>query len=134
MKRRILIVDDEKTFQFSAQIALRRAGYRTEAAGDGVEALGKILESEERSDPFDLLLLDIRMPRMSGVELIDELIRRGKFLPTVVISSFLDRGLILELESKGCSTILEKPFPPQELVGTIDDTLLKLSASTAQGE
>ncbi|NJD62776.1 MAG: response regulator [Deltaproteobacteria bacterium] len=132
MKRNILVVDDEKTFQFSAQIALRRAGYRTEAAGDGEEALGKILDSDARDDPFDLLVLDIRMPRMSGVELIDELIRRGKFIPTIVISSFLDRGLIRELESKGCSTILEKPFPPQELVGTIEDTLSKLATSTAQ--
>lgn len=131
MKKHILVVDDENTFQFSAQLALRRAGYRTEAAGDGMEALEKILESEERSDPFDLLVLDIRMPRMSGSELIDELIRRGKSLPTIVISCFLDRELIRDLEGKGCSTILEKPFPPQELVGTIDDTLSKHEISAA---
>jgi len=134
MKKHILVVDDEKTFQFSAEIALRRAGYRTEAAGDGMEALGKILGSEEKGDPFDLLVLDIRMPRMSGVELIDELIRRRKFLPTIVISCFLDRALALDLEEKGCSAILEKPFPPEELVERIDDTLSKLVIPAANHE
>lgn len=134
MKKKILVVDDEKTFQFSAEIALRRAGYRTGTASDGMGALERILESEESGDPFDLLVLDIRMPGMSGVELIDELIRRGKFLPTIVISCFLDRALVLDLGKKGCSAILEKPFPPQELVGMIDDMLSKPAFPAARGE
>jgi FixJ family two-component response regulator len=99
-----------------------------------MEALGKILGSDEKGDPFDLLVLDIRMPRMSGVELIDELIRRRKFLPTIVISCFLDRALALDLEEKGCSAILEKPFPPEELVERIDDTLSKLVIPAANHE
>ncbi len=121
MGKHILVVDDEREFRFSAEIALRRAGYRAEVAGDGTEALDKIAESEERKDPFDLIVLDIRMPRMSGVELMDEMGRRGIFVPVFVMTCFVEKGLARELNAKGCFDVIEKPFPPQELVGRIAD-------------
>jgi CheY-like chemotaxis protein len=126
--KHILIVDDEKEFLFSAEIALRNAGYRTEAAIDGKKALVKIREAQDRSDPFDLLVLDIRMPGMSGVELIDELNRREIVLPALVMSAYIEKPLTRELEKKGCFDIIEKPFPPKELVGRIAEVLSKLAS------
>lgn len=126
MVKHILIVDDEKEFLFSAEIALRNAGYRTEAAIDGRRALVKIREAQDRRDPFDLLVLDIRMPGMSGVELIEELNRREIVLPVLVMSAYIEKPLTRELEKKGCLNIIEKPFPPKELVGRIADVLSKL--------
>jgi CheY-like chemotaxis protein len=127
MGKHILVVDDEREFQFSAEIALRKAGYRAEAAGDGLEALEKITGSEERSDPFDLIVLDIRMPRMTGIELLDEMGRRGIFIPVFVMTCFVEKGLARELEGKGCLDVIEKPFPPQELVGRIGELFAKVS-------
>ena len=125
MVKHILIVDDEKEFLFSAEIALRNAGYRTEAAIDGRKALAKIREAQDRSDPFDLLVLDIRMPGMSGVELIEELTRKEILLPALIMSAYIEKPLTRELEKKGCFNIIEKPFPPKELVGRIADVLSK---------
>ena len=121
MGKHILVVDDEREFQFSAEIALRRAGYHAEAASDGIEALEKISESEERKDPFELIVLDIRMPGMSGVELMNEMRRRGIHIPVFVMTCFVEKGLARELNDKGCFDIIEKPFPPQELVSRIAD-------------
>jgi len=121
MGKHILVVDDEREFRFSAEIALRRAGYRAEVAGDGMEALVKLAESVERKDPFDLIVLDIRMPGMSGVELMDEMSRREIFVPVFVMTCFVEKGLARELNARGCFDIIEKPFPPQELVSRIAD-------------
>lgn len=125
MEKYILIVDDEKEFLFSVEIALRNAGYRTEAAIDGKSALSKILEAQDRSDPFHLLVLDLRMPGMSGLELIEELCRRETRLPALVMSAYFEKQITRELEKKGCFNVIEKPFPPKELVGRIRDVLSK---------
>lgn len=119
MKKQILLVDDEEEFRFAAGVALRQAGYGIEAAGDGLEALGKILAAQENGEPFDLLVLDIRMPGMSGTELIDVLRRRGISLPVFVMTCFGDKALLDELKGKGCRDVIEKPFRPRDLVDRV---------------
>jgi CheY-like chemotaxis protein len=123
MAKHILLVDDEEEFRFSAGVALRQAGYRIDMAGDGREALEKILVSREGTEPFDLLVLDIRMPGMSGTELIDELRSRDISLPVFVMTCFGDKALLDELGSKGCRAVIEKPFRPRDLVDRIASLL-----------
>ena len=121
-KKSILIVDDEASFCFSACVALRRKGYRVTEAADGRQALAVVLESRQRGDPFDLVVTDIRMPEMSGIELIDALKEHGVSVPLCAITCFGDHALVAELSGKGCREYLEKPFPPEvlvERVGTI---------------
>jgi len=121
-RKSILIVDDEASFRFSAGVALRRNGYRVTEAGDGKQALAAVLESRRRGDPFDLVVTDIRMPELSGIELIDALKEHGVSVPICAITCFGDEALVAELSGKGCREYLEKPFPPEELVtwiGTI---------------
>lgn len=119
----ILIVDDEASFRFSAGVALRRSGYRVTEAGDGKQALEKVLDARERSDPFHLVVTDIRMPVSSGLELIDALKQHGVSVPVCAITCFGDRALVSELLSKGCGEYLEKPFEPEELVERIGTIL-----------
>jgi DNA-binding NtrC family response regulator len=120
---RVLFVDDEQGFRFAAGVALRRGGYRVEEAADGKEALAKILSAQDAGDPFDLVVTDIRMPAMSGVELIDALAERGNRTAVCAITCFGDRSLVAELAGKGCSEYLEKPFDPEKLVAWVGGQL-----------
>ena len=120
--KRILIVDDEPDFRLSAGIALRRAGYLTEEAADGAEVLEAIQSGKERS-LFDLLLVDIQMPCLSGAELIDELRKRAIDTPVLIVSGFADTTLQDEFLRKGCTAFLAKPFEFQQLVRRVDEIL-----------
>ena len=75
----ILIVDDDRTTRFFLHKVLRKAGYSTRVAKDGVEALKTL-----RSHRFDLLLLDVWMPRMNGLELLEKMGTR-KSRPRVIV-------------------------------------------------
>ncbi len=121
MPKHILIVDDEPAFRFSAGIALRQSGYITSEAEDGREALGMICVKESRVAPFDAILLDIQMPKMTGLELIDEVKAQGvEMPPVIVISGYADEAMVADLEKKGYSALLHKPFEPTEMVKMID--------------
>lgn len=120
---RVLFVDDESGFRFAAAVALRRGGYRVEEAADGKEALAKILSARDAGDPFDLVVTDIRMPAMSGIELIDALVKRGDRTAVCAITCFGDKALVAELAGKGCTAHLEKPFDPEKLVAWVGGQL-----------
>jgi DNA-binding response OmpR family regulator len=116
---RILLVDDEAPFRFSATVALRRSGFRVAEAPDGKEALSAILEARDAGDPFHLVVTDIRMPEMSGMELIDALALHRIRTPVCAITCYGDQDLVTELAAKGCAEYLEKPFSPDDLVQRI---------------
>ncbi|HEX9191984.1 MAG TPA: response regulator [Candidatus Deferrimicrobiaceae bacterium] len=119
----ILIVDDEEGFRFGAVVALRRGGYRVSEAGNGGEALEKILSARDAGDPVRLVVTDIRMPVMSGIELIDALRERGVDTAFCAITCFGDQTLVSELAGKGCTDYLEKPFSPDDLVRRLREIL-----------
>lgn len=132
-RKKILLVDDEPDFLFSASVALRKAGYDVMEAGNGREALGRVLEARGASEPFSLIVTDIRMPLMSGLELVDELQRIGISVPVVAITGFGDKSLAADLEARGCVEYLEKPFKPEELVERIGD-VFRRGKRSASGE
>jgi two-component system OmpR family response regulator len=116
-ERLILIVDDDPHIREVVRFALRGAGYLTEEAGDGRAAL--ILFEERRPD---LIVLDIMMPEMDGVEVCRSLRSRSN-VPIVFLSSRdeeVDRILGLEL---GGDDYLTKPFSPRELVARVKAVL-----------
>lgn len=124
MLKHILIVDDEPSFRFSASLALRQAGYLTSEAEDGRKALSMICVQEKCVAPFDAILLDIQMPKMTGLELIDEVKAQGVDMPPViVISGYADESMVTDLKQKGCNALLHKPFEPTEMVTMIDQVL-----------
>jgi len=127
---RILLVDDEPAFRFAAGVALRRDGYRVEEAADGKEALGKALSARNDGDPFRLVVTDIRMPVMSGIELIEALREHGVGTSLCAITCFGDRALVSELAGKGCADYLEKPFAPEELLKRVGEMLGKEQEET----
>jgi len=125
-KPHILLVDDEANFRFSAGVALRKAGYKVTEAADGSEALSVAIEAWFRQvDPIALVLTDIRMPGMSGLELIGGMQGYGIDTPVLVLSGFADRQMVEKLRAAGCTDVLEKPFGPEALVRYVEGILGK---------
>jgi two-component system phosphate regulon response regulator PhoB len=113
VKNRILVVDDEPDVLDLVTYNLSQAGFQTETAADGAEALRKA-----RSAAPDLILLDLMLPEMDGLEVCKLLRRDAKTsaIPIIMLTaraSEIDRVLGLEL---GAADYVSKPFSPRELV------------------
>ena len=126
MKKQILIVEDEPEIRECARLALIKAGYKVTLAGDGKEALDYIRDNGS----FDLIVTDLHMPVMGGFELIETLIGIGSKIPVLVISGFLEEGIIPKLQSLDGSDILCKPFTLQELAKKVESILARMALST----
>ena len=123
--RTILLVDDDKNLREVARYALSQAGFRVEEAANGRDAL-----AAARAHPPDLVVLDVRMPEMDGLETCREL-RKTSRVPIVFLSSAdeeIDRVLGLEL---GGDDYLGKPFSPRELVARAKAVLRRLEPQVA---
>jgi len=112
----ILVVDDESTIRDLAQMILEDAGYRVVLAQNGKEALQKI-----QAEAPDLVLLDMVMPEMSGLEVCKRLKSdpKTKLIP-VVMFTVLGRDTDVEKAKQGgCDSYFVKPFTPSYLVAEV---------------
>jgi len=109
--RRILIVDDEEAMRHMLMLLLNREGYASTAVGSAEAALGEL----ER-EPYDLVLTDVRMAKMGGLELVDELRRRQIATTVIVMSAFGSNDLALAAMKRGAYDYISKPFKPDEIV------------------
>ncbi len=103
----LLIVEDELPIQEMLGVVLSSAGYQVESAMDGAEAIDRILRAETR---IDLMILDLNMPRMGGIDVLKVLRQRWPELPVLVISGNLNESATSELEQIGQQHVLPKPF------------------------
>lgn len=125
-EKTILLVDDDPSILQVAGFAVARAGYRVVTARDGKQALALF-----RSEAPCLIVLDIVMPEMDGIEVCREL-RRESAVPVIFLTSMddeIDRIVGLEL---GADDYLTKPFSPRELVARIRAVLRRTEAVTGQ--
>ncbi|NLM38669.1 MAG: response regulator transcription factor [Firmicutes bacterium] len=121
MRQRILIVDDETSIQELIKFNLEQAGFETEVANDGIEAIEKF----ESYKP-DLIVLDLMLPGKDGYDVCKE-IRRNSNVPIIMLTAKeteLERVLGLEL---GADDYITKPFSPLELVARIKAVLRRAS-------
>ncbi len=132
--KKILIADDEPNLRMSLSFILADAGYEATMVNNGQEALELILQKEKEAEPFDLLLTDIQMPHMTGLELIDALQSRNILLPVIVITGYGDKELVLELLRKGCCEYLDKPLTPDEVLKRVANVLARQEEFNAQWE
>lgn len=124
---RLLCVDDDPAIRDVLRLALERAGYAIEIAGDGAEALAKA-----RSGRFDLIVLDVGLPEMDGLEVCRN-IRRESEVPILFLTARadeVDRIVGLEL---GADDYVTKPFSPRELSARIAAILKRTNAAPQQG-
>ncbi|MBI2168412.1 MAG: response regulator [Actinobacteria bacterium] len=119
-RARVLLAEDEPVIAFGLEEKLRRLGYDVVGtAGDGETAL----ELAGHLEP-DLLLLDIKMPRLSGLAVAERLAGQGRSVPTVIISAFEDADLVERAIAVGVAAYLVKPVSEGQLA-----TALRLAAS-----
>ena len=115
-RRRILLVDDDRGLRHALATLLADAGHLVESVGDGPEALAKLNEQ-----PFDVMLLDIGLPSMSGLDVLS----RAQALaapPLVIVMTADDTPeTLLEAVRRQAYRYLRKPFAPGALVALIDE-------------
>lgn len=114
--KRILIVDDEKDFLFSAGLVLRQAGYDVHAVGSPDHAIETALDAFRQEKPFDLMVTDLRMPLMSGAEMVEVLRGHGIPFHVLSVSSLCTKGIRCTMDCSCGANHLDKPFEPRELV------------------
>ena len=117
--RHILVAEDEEHMRRSITFVLEDAGYRVDEAKDGLEAIEKLFALQNGSSPIDLVLSDIVMPSMSGLELIDEIRKRQMTLPIVAITGYRDDRMTAQLRQRGCLDYIDKPFEAEELINRV---------------
>lgn len=119
-KKHILVADDEENMLHTMGFILEVANYKITTAKNGQEALRKILMAQEAGNPVDLLIADVQMPLLSGLELLDELNCLNIDIPILVITGYANKEMVRELVNKGCNGYLNKPFDEEELVKRVD--------------
>lgn len=122
----ILLADDEESVRSYVSAILDRAGYRLLEARDGVEALALAREH----GPVDLVLTDVRMPRMDGVALAKAILGETPSVPVIYISGF---PLPIPKEDRQACMALAKPFTRQALLDAVVKCLRKPCNSGGSG-
>ena len=116
--KRILIAEDERATGYLLDKVLKDAGYETKLVTDGVAALEAL-----RAEPFDLMLLDIWMPRMSGLEVLASMRVENLGIKAVVMTSDGTPETVLRAVRDQAYHYVSKPVKPQELLELVRDTL-----------
>lgn len=116
MKKKVLIVDDnELVREVTKEIIKSKNDLQTSEATNGKEALHLL-----QNKTFDLLIVDIAMPEMDGIELIDKLKASGSSIPIIVLSGVLNHNTREYLKSKKTILIIEKPYSIETLVASVE--------------
>lgn len=117
-KKRILIVDDEKSIRDSLVEILTYEDYQTDVAKDGPEGLKKIEE-----DFYDLVLCDVKMPKMDGLELLEKTKKIDSEIPFIMISGHGTVETAIEATKKGAYDFISKPPDLNKLLITIRNAM-----------
>jgi DNA-binding NtrC family response regulator len=112
---RVLVVDDDPDARETIAVVLTQGGYAVDVANDGYDAIGKVSTAEP-----DLVLTDLQMPGMHGLDLIQNLRQIDTELPVVLATGVETRDLVTNAELYGAVACLEKPLDLDELFWTID--------------
>jgi len=124
----LLVVDDEPAWVGALGAVLGKAGHRIVAAYDGDEAVRRF-----RSDPVDVVLLDLAMPKLDGAEVV-RIIRAESDTPIIVVSGERDRSVPAELLDLGADDYVRKGVPSSELLARIRAVVRRRAPQSAGPE
>jgi DNA-binding NtrC family response regulator len=117
-KGKILVVDDEDAPRMVLKVELLNEGYQVQTASDGDEAISAV-----GRETFDLVLLDIKMPRVNGFEVLKFIKEHHPSTKVVMLTSFVDLKSATESSKLGADGFAVKPYESVELFGTVSRLL-----------
>ena len=112
---RILVVDDDRPIRNLVTTVLERRGLSIDSAPDGAAALKLIAENE-----YDVAVVDLMMPGMNGIELLDHVKRTGRHPQTIIVLTASGPADIRQLDAGAVHAIMRKPFDINELADVVE--------------
>jgi len=113
-RQHVLVVDDNKGQRDSVSLVLRHLGHEVSVAAGGYDALSLI-----EAKPFDLILMDLRMPKMNGLEVLERIRKLPSDVVVVLMTAYAFDDLSNRAFTLGARTVLSKPVDPRELAEVI---------------
>jgi len=125
---KVLIVDDELNMRVVLHAMLKKKGYSVTEAVDGVDAQTR-LEKES----FDVLVTDLKMPRLNGLGLLEDVTSKYPEMPVIIITAHGTIETAVDALKKGAFDYITKPFDQGELINVIDKALRDTKKKLRQG-
>mgnify|MGYP001212176632 CR=1 FL=1 len=116
MAKKVITVDDSATVRLALKGPLLEDGYEVIEANDGTDAVNKLKDID-----VDLMITDLNMPKMNGIDLIRQVRRDGKnrFLPIIMLTTETQSEKKMEGRAAGASGWINKPFTPNQLLAVV---------------
>ena len=111
MKKNLLVVEDDSGLRRYFVILLEQMGYNVTSSPNGADALSLLTKEND----FHLVITDLNMPIMTGIEMIEEIGKKGINIPVCAVSGLNDDTIITKLKELGCKDFLRKPVSCSEL-------------------
>ena len=121
-KGKILIIDDESEVREVLRLHLESANYNVIEATDGEEGVN-MMKSGSNLLQVGLIICDIRMPKVNGIEAIDYLKQNAPSIPVIVVTGYPDSDLAVSLLKKGVKDYMVKPIEKVKLLAKVEETL-----------
>jgi len=118
MTKKILIVDDEQSMRDTLQIMLENEGFSVDSAANGIEALNLC-----ETDLYDLIITDMKMPGVDGIQLIEKLNSRGSDTPIIIMTAYATKEQAIKTLNLGASFFIEKPFKKTVLLNFVNRSI-----------
>jgi two-component system, chemotaxis family, chemotaxis protein CheY len=112
--RKILVVDDSETIRQRVAGALEQAGFAVATAQDGIEGLQRIQEEKPA-----MVILDVNMPRMSGLDMLDSIDVKTSGIPVLLLTTEVQPALMARAKKAGAKGWMVKPVDVDQLVETV---------------
>ncbi|WP_303722953.1 response regulator [Malonomonas rubra] len=117
----ILLAEDDEALRDLLDFTLTRAGYLVSCCTNGLDLLERLAEG----DPFDLVITDLRMPALTGLEVLESQLDNQQSVPFICMTAFGDRKTHEQAELFGAAAIIDKPFDLDEMIELVRTTSLR---------
>ncbi len=124
-KPKVLIVDDEEALRFLLASELEAEGFEVRSAGDGDEAIDIVRKKVEQKDRFDVILLDIKMPKVDGFEVLKFVKVNAPETKIIMLTAYADVKNAIESLRQGASDFVSKPYDLDDILTSINRALGK---------
>lgn len=117
----VMLVDDSRTVRMSMEYLLKANGYEVFLAEDGIDGLQKLNERISSGNKPDLIITDINMPNMNGLEFIKKAKEsiKTRFIPILILTTESQEDMKLKGKNAGAAGWIVKPYKPEQLISVV---------------